>query len=162
NHVIDSRVVVADVAHANPNAFYELALRHMANAPVIHLNPKHSKPPFDVSTFRYVPYSFETVEERNMARAKFSEQLKEVLREDYHVQNPVTIARGLRHSEAEREPASDTALAMISNLSDRLEALEYTLANLAATAADVSRNLREGIPTDKRIMRDFFDSFAGS
>src|SRR3982750_4784 len=36
-HLIEARLVIADLSTRNPNAFYELGIRHMVNKPVIHI-----------------------------------------------------------------------------------------------------------------------------
>jgi hypothetical protein len=52
NAVIDADLVIADLSEHNPNAFYELAIRHREARPVIHMT-REPKLPFDVAP--YIP-----------------------------------------------------------------------------------------------------------
>jgi hypothetical protein len=53
----DFDLVVADLTFHNPNVFYELAVRHAIEKPIIHLiEPRLSKIPFDVSGFRTIEF----------------------------------------------------------------------------------------------------------
>src|SRR5436190_149653 len=36
-HLLDSDLVIADLSRENPNAFYEIGIRHMAQRPIIHM-----------------------------------------------------------------------------------------------------------------------------
>src|SRR5687768_15224932 len=51
-YLVESPVVVADMTNHNPNVFYELAARHAARKPVIHLIREGQRIPFDVTTQR--------------------------------------------------------------------------------------------------------------
>lgn len=53
-YVMKSKLVVADLSFTNPNVFYELALRHMMNSPVVQIVRKGDPIPFDISQFRTV------------------------------------------------------------------------------------------------------------
>src|ERR1700731_4511974 len=35
-HLLDSDLVIADLSKENPNSFYEIGIRHMAQKPIIH------------------------------------------------------------------------------------------------------------------------------
>jgi hypothetical protein len=55
--VQDAEIVVADLTFHNPNVFYELAVRHAIERPVIHLIERRlSKIPFDVGGFRTIDF----------------------------------------------------------------------------------------------------------
>lgn len=47
-----ARVAIADLSFANPNAFYELGIRHMCKLPTVQMIRKGDKIPFDVSQGR--------------------------------------------------------------------------------------------------------------
>jgi hypothetical protein len=53
----DFDLVVADLTFHNPNVFYDVAVRHAIEKPIIHLiEPRLSKIPFDVSGFRTIEF----------------------------------------------------------------------------------------------------------
>jgi hypothetical protein len=70
-HLADDPLVVADLTGANPNVFYELALRHAMRKPVIALLDERERIPFDIGSFRLL--QFDTDDPRSLARA--SDQL---------------------------------------------------------------------------------------
>jgi hypothetical protein len=53
-HVMRSRLSIVDLSFHNPNAFYEMALRHACALPIVQLTRKSDKPPFDVNQVRTV------------------------------------------------------------------------------------------------------------
>jgi hypothetical protein len=53
-HVVRARLCVADLSFSNPNAFYELGVRHVSLRPTIQLIRKGDKIPFDVSQGRTI------------------------------------------------------------------------------------------------------------
>ncbi len=55
--VMNADLAIADLTGANANAFYELAIRHMAQKPVIHVAQKGQKLPFDIKDYRAIFYS---------------------------------------------------------------------------------------------------------
>lgn len=53
-HIVSARFCVADLSFGNPNAFYELGVRHMTKLPTIQIIRKGDKIPFDVSQGRTI------------------------------------------------------------------------------------------------------------
>jgi hypothetical protein len=59
DHLLEDELVIADLTGRNPNVFYELAVRHAARRPVIHLITKGERNiPFDVANMRAISYAF--------------------------------------------------------------------------------------------------------
>lgn len=54
--LISAPMVVADMTGHNPNVFYELAVRHAAKLPVVHMIEKGQTIPFDVAPQRAIFY----------------------------------------------------------------------------------------------------------
>src|SRR5690349_6096774 len=54
--VLEADLVIADLTGRNPNAFYELAIRHMVEKPAIHMIETGELPPFDVRDYRLIEY----------------------------------------------------------------------------------------------------------
>lgn len=53
-HIVSAKFCVADLSFGNPNAFYELGVRHMTKLPTIQIIRKGDKIPFDVSQGRTI------------------------------------------------------------------------------------------------------------
>lgn len=53
-HLVRSKLVIADLSFANPNVYYELAVRHAARRPAVQLTRSSDRLPFDVGQFRTV------------------------------------------------------------------------------------------------------------
>jgi len=51
-HILKAKLVIADLSFQNPNVFYELAVRHASQLPIVHIIRKCDTVPFDVNPFR--------------------------------------------------------------------------------------------------------------
>lgn len=118
--VIDADLAVADLTGHNANAFYELAVRHMEQKPVIHLAEEGEALPFDIKDYRAIVYRLDHPDNLQSARDQLAEQVKAIEDPAYKASNPITKARG--HQQLVRSPDSrDQALARLSERVDRLE-----------------------------------------
>ena len=126
--VIDAKLVVADLTGRNPNAFYELAVRHMEERPVIHMAMEGESLPFDIRDYRAIFYRIEHPDDIEAAKASLRNQVRAVEAQDYEVSNPVIKARGHKELARSSEPKDKLLADMIESLR-RLEAgqekLEY-------------------------------------
>jgi hypothetical protein len=64
--------VIADLRLFNPNAFYEIGIRHMAQKPIIHMQLAGEGIPFDVSLYRAIRFSRTLYSELEKARTDFN------------------------------------------------------------------------------------------
>lgn len=53
-YLMRSRLVVADLSFHNPNAFYEMAIRHACRLPIVQISRRKDRLPFDVNQVRTV------------------------------------------------------------------------------------------------------------
>ena len=53
-YLLKSRLAIADLSYHNPNVFYELAIRHARNLPVVQIIRKADRIPFDVNQSRTI------------------------------------------------------------------------------------------------------------
>ncbi len=118
--VTEADLVVADLNEKNPNAFYELAIRHMEEKPIIHMNKDKQKIPFDVQDFRAIDYNIDWPQSEEHARQELAKQVRAIRAADFRVSNPITRARG--HQELAR--SSDPKDKIIAVMEDRLSRLE--------------------------------------
>lgn len=96
-HLAFSKYCVADLSFGNPNAFYELGIRHMTKLPTIQVIRKGDKIPFDVSQGRTISVDmsdiYTIIEKVESAKRELVEHIRgysggEKVRSD---DNPVAI-----------------------------------------------------------------------
>jgi hypothetical protein len=104
NHLLDADLVIADMSERNPNAFYEMGIRHMAQRPIVHMFSEGTVIPFDVAPYRAIKFSLETFDLLQRAKEELRAVVREVLKPGYTVENPVTRARGVQAIEQKAPP----------------------------------------------------------
>jgi hypothetical protein len=124
-HLLDSALVIADLSKENPNAFYEIGIRHMAQKPIIHMQLIEEKIPFDVSLYRTLKFSRTKPSDLRKAREELQRAVAAVLVDGYKVDNPVTRARGQIKLEEDATPQQKV-------LFDQLRAIQYRLDRIEA------------------------------
>jgi hypothetical protein len=90
--LLDDDLVVADLTDRNPNVYYELAVRHAAGKPVIHILRADQDLPFDVSNVRAVKYSITDPDELESARQDLAAKARAIVGGQVAA-NPITAAR---------------------------------------------------------------------
>lgn len=123
-NLFDAELVVADLSYLNPNAFYELGIRHMVQKPIVHMQLADDVIPFDVSLYRAIKFSRKKPSDIRKARADLKAAVDAVLVSDYVVDNPITRARGQIKVEQNATPQEQVLFNLINGLSARLERLE--------------------------------------
>lgn len=74
-HLVQDTIVIADLTEWNPNVFYELAVRHLVEKPVINLIRKGDKLPFDVYDIRAIPISITDLNDADRAKQELRSQI---------------------------------------------------------------------------------------
>lgn len=132
--VMEADLIIADLTSHNPNAFYELAIRHMVEKPVIHMIMKGQTIPFDNKDYRTLIYDLADIEDLEKAKRALTEQVEAISRPDYKVSNPITKARGHQALAS----SSDTRDQVIAQLMSIVGALENRLASIERNPALLS------------------------
>ena len=93
-HVMRARLAIVDLSFHNPNAFYEMALRHATSLPVVQITRKQDKPPFDVNQVRTVTIDttdiYTLVPKLETYRSEIATQVRAALA-DGSTGNPITV-----------------------------------------------------------------------
>jgi hypothetical protein len=89
-----ARICIADLSLNNPNAFYELGVRHMCKLPTVQIIRKKDRIPFDVSQGRTIKIDmtdvYAVLDSVDSARKELRQHLKHALSGDYKGEdNPV-------------------------------------------------------------------------
>ena len=127
--LLDAELVIADLSFLNPNAFYEIGIRHMVQKPIIHLQRMSEKTPFDLSLYRAVKFSRDRYDDLEKAKEDLGRALEAVLAEGYQVENPVTRARGQLQLRQNATPEMQLVMDELAELRNRVstvEALTFT------------------------------------
>jgi hypothetical protein len=118
-------LVVADITGLNPNVFYEIGIRHMAQKPIIHMHEVGERIPFDVSLYRSIPYSRLRPRDLAEARANLDAMVERALAPGYQVENPVTNARGRYELERHATPEQQVLIEQLRGIEVRLAKIEF-------------------------------------
>jgi hypothetical protein len=93
-HVIRARLVIVDLSFHNPNAFYEMAVRHACALPAVQITRKRDSPPFDVNQMRTVIIDtsdiYTLVPKLGTYRSEIATQVRAALT-DETTGNPITV-----------------------------------------------------------------------
>jgi len=126
-HILNDKMVVADLTDHNANVFYELALRHAFRKPLVQLITRDQRIPFDVQGTRVVKYALD-LESAAQARREVSKQIRAALSPDVEVESPVTIAAQI--DELTRTTLPENQVFM-KTLSDQVDNINKTLSDMS-------------------------------
>jgi hypothetical protein len=94
-HILKSRLVIADLSFHNPNVFYEICLRHTTRLPIVQLIRAADKIPFDVNQYRTIPIEtrdpYTLVPKIQTYIAEVANQLRRALQDDDSSDNPISL-----------------------------------------------------------------------
>lgn len=132
NHLLEDELVIVDMSELNPNAFYEMGIRHMVPKPTVHMFREGTSLPFDVRPNRAIPFSVVQYDNLGAAQKELRAAVVEALSDGHVVDNPVTKARNYQHMRATATPAEATLLSQNADLERRLNMLEDQLNRVRA------------------------------
>ncbi|MGE2690863.1 hypothetical protein [Mycolicibacterium pulveris] len=94
-HIVKAALVIADLSFANPNVYYELALRHAARKPVVQITRSSDKLPFDVGQYRTVTIDmtniYTLVPQLELHRQEITRQCRAALNEGVPSQTQLSL-----------------------------------------------------------------------
>lgn len=123
--LVEDSLVIADLTDRNPNVYYELALRHSAGKPFVHIAQAETELPFDVQPVATIFYALDDPSALKQALGELKQQVKAIEDEEQPPESPVSVALGGR-GPLQRDPAYtwDSVHALVTTLSRRI-ALDY-------------------------------------
>ncbi|HYP55745.1 MAG TPA: hypothetical protein VEQ41_05510 [Solirubrobacterales bacterium] len=126
-HLLDDDLVVADLTDLNPNVFYEVAVRHAARKPIVHLITKGQEIPFDVANMRAVQYALDDPDALEEAQEELRRKVQTIEENDWlAAQNPISAAMDvwlLRESEQPEVRKTGDLLGAVGELRDEVRSL---------------------------------------
>jgi hypothetical protein len=119
-HVLTARATIADLTEANPNVYYELAVRHSAGLPVVLVARDGTRLPFDLHAQRTVFFDETDLESAANATEQIFRQLSHALKSEDQRSPVLEVAdlQMLNRAGAEQR--------RIAELVDIIEALDAT------------------------------------
>lgn len=110
-------LVVADLSRKNPNVYYELAIRHAVQKPVILIGESELDIPFDLAAQRVIPYSLDP-DDIIEAKRQLLSQIEAVESDNFIFDSPVTdtIDIATQHTASD-EQISQRILAILETQS---------------------------------------------
>jgi hypothetical protein len=128
DHLLQDDLVVADLTGSNPNVFYEVAVRHASNKPIVHLITAGETIPFDVAHMRAVSYALDDPDLLEEAQQELDRKVAAIEDGDGKAgPNPVTVGRDvaiLRGSDTPELQEAGDLLAALTEIRDQLRSLE--------------------------------------
>lgn len=94
-HIMRSRMAIVDLSFHNPNAFYEMAVRHCCQLPVVQITRKQDRLPFDVNQVRTIVIDtsdiYSLVPKLETYRSEIASHVRAVLAGDQPASNPISV-----------------------------------------------------------------------
>ncbi len=140
--IVNSDVVIADLSELNPNAFYELGIRHSTLKPTIHIASQPTKLPFDNAGHSTLFVDLSDWHSIISARSKLSAALKETLKEGYKVSNPLTQAKATFAIRSSKDPKD----IMMLGLQNEVEELKQIIGNINYNKTNTTPSMNKSSP----------------
>ncbi|MER8958831.1 hypothetical protein [Mesorhizobium sp. M0701] len=144
--LLNADLVVADLSTLNPNAFYEIGIRHTIQKPIIHMHLEGQRLPFDVANFRSIKFSRKRPRDIRAARTALKAAITAIQAEEYEVDNPVTFSRGKVEFEKTATPGDLVVI-------DELEAIKRRMNELESYAVSTIQRRVATDPTSPKVGR---------
>lgn len=126
-HLLDDDLVIADLTDLNPNVFYEVAVRHAARKPIVHLITRGQEIPFDVANMRAISYALDDPDVLEQAQAELDRKVRAIEDNEWKAApNPISAAQDvwlLRESEQPDVRATGELLGAFGDLRDEVRSL---------------------------------------
>jgi hypothetical protein len=121
--ILDAKLVVADLTDLNPNAFYELGIRHSSLKPAIHVARAGTSLPFDTVAQRTIFIDLSEWQSIERGRSLLAASARTINESDFQISNPLTRA----NATAKMRESADPRDRVIAELQERLLSVEASL-----------------------------------
>ena len=125
----EADLVVADITGHNPNVFYELAIAHGYQRPVVHLGQKGEKLPFDIADMRTIFYDETDLYSVRECVAKVKEAAETALADPTALKTPLTNLDAFSAIREQAPPGSpdEVIASTLQAIQTKLDRLEYRI-----------------------------------
>jgi hypothetical protein len=134
--LIKDELVIADLTGANPNVYYELAVRHAARKPFVQMICKGETLPFDIAGMRTIPFELD-LEPVESAKKDLEDHVKSIegMKEE-EIDSPLTSAIRLRFLTESNRPEGKTIAETLTTLSQFRQEFQSFQAEVKVLLAD--------------------------
>lgn len=137
-------IVVADLSMANPNVYYELAVRHLLRKPFVHMLRNGDNVPFDVNPTRLIRFDLGDLDSASDAKETLESTIAtEISKEPSEIETPFTVALDYQRLVAASGSAPSDAM---SELSRAVLRIERDVRRLRRETRISPGRLRPGVP----------------
>lgn len=126
--VLKADLVIADLTTFNPNAFYELGIRHGSRLPTIHVITEDTDLPFDNKDQRTIFIDLSDFDSMESAKDRLAAAAKRTSEPGYLVSNPVTQANAVVQLKESGDPTDE----LLARLDERMAKVERQLRHTPA------------------------------
>jgi hypothetical protein len=155
-HILDDPIVIADLTGANPNVFYELAIRHAIRRPLVQIIQKGEKIPFDVAGMRTIPVDHKDLDSVEEAKAEIVKQIKSSEhKKPEELDSPITVTvelQSLRQSDNPEQRSLAEFVAALGDLRSNVAALDAKMSMLFDRRMTVDRDEAREIVRSRELM----------
>lgn len=141
NDLLDADLVIADLSLSNPNAFYEIGIRHMTEKPIIHMQLATESTPFDVTLYRAIKFLRARFQDIEKAKIDLTNFVEAVLVPDYQPENPVTNARGRLKLKQTATPEMRVMMEEMDRLKSEMNGMKERLAERTMSEQNAAMRL---------------------
>jgi hypothetical protein len=121
-HLRDAEVVIADLSFGNPNVFYEMAVRHLLQKPIVHLIKRGEKIPFDLFASRMIDFDLSDLDSIEFAKKRLCDQFSHFESGNNSVDNPISVAINWEAIAQKGTPVQKSVAEFVESLSEGLTA----------------------------------------
>jgi hypothetical protein len=115
DRVINADLVIADLSERNPNVFYELAIRHIARKPYIHIIAHDEDIPFDNAGVRAIKVDVQDLRSVEDATNELRAQVESAM--SGKIESPISIAINLQEIKSSGDEDKIALSALINQVS---------------------------------------------
>jgi len=149
-HIVGARAAVVDLTGANPNVYYEMAIRHTAELPTVLIAEVGEQLPFDIAQMRTIFFDHTNLKSANQCTRQIERHLAEALAGE--VESPVTASADvslLRKGGEEQRTLADL-VERVEILSALVSDGERGIAQAAAAVTERADALGDLVAAERR------------
>jgi hypothetical protein len=125
--ILRAELVVADLTDLNPNALYELGIRHATEKPTVHVARAGTMLPFDNISHRTIFIDLSDWHSIETGRSRLCESARAIKDPDYRVSNPITQA----NASFKMRESADPRESIVAELQERLASIDARLSGVS-------------------------------